>query len=106
MGTDKQVATLLSLDPAARVVLGNTLAVALLVCSFRDAGAHRQVTVLADRAASCAPLGQARHLYAHPAAAVLLVRALRLADADNQVGADNQAAALADRLPGSVPGPW
>ncbi len=124
-----QIIALLGRDPAARVSLDDPRAVAWLLERLLEAGAGQQATVLADRAAAHAPLGDPH--------VVILLGALWTAGAKDQVttllrrdpaarvsledprpsvwppppkslleslqeaGAREQATALADRLPGA-----
>ncbi len=75
---------------AAHAALDDPDAVARLLDSLREAGAHQQVAVLADRAAARAPVGD-------PAAVARLLDRLR------EAGAHQQAAVLADRAAARAP---
>jgi hypothetical protein len=88
-GADRQIATLLSRDPAAYVTLDDIWKLTHLLQALRDAGADQQIAVLLSRdPASHVALDK-------PASVAHLLATLR------DVGADQQIAALLSRDPAS-----
>ena len=117
VGGEEQATALLRRDPAAHVALDDPGAVASLLDRLRKVGAQEQATVLAERAAAHIALDdpyvvawllggreQATALLRRdPAAHVALDdpgAVARLLDRLREAGAQEQATALADRLPG------
>lgn len=78
---------MLARDPAAAAELDRPAAVIQLLYAFRKAGADAQIKVLAVRAAS-------RTDFSHPGSVDVLLDALE------NVGAQEQASDLLDKLPG------
>ena len=116
----EQVAALLRGDPAAHVSVEDANGVAILLINLERAGAHDQVTVLADRAAAGFPVVESYgadmavdvlHTLGTPEQLIVVAdRAARHVSLDNpggvarllsrlsKVGADEQITVLADRV--------